>query len=150
MTGVPEFLVRYRPDRQIVSAPRLRVSYRRKYRREPMGDSGFARAVEVGVDKSNLDVRAVRDGDEKIVTASGQRMNATNWTEGIGRTAADVKAVVRRIRPEEREKLAEVDARIAALQQQIADLREQRIALVRDAWTRAHVVRLSEVEALVE
>lgn len=59
---------------------------------------------------------------------------------GIPATAAGVKKHLRRIRPQELE-------RIQALDEEIRMLSRKRAALIREAFTRGHVVTLAEVKA---
>lgn len=61
-------------------------------------------------------------------------------------TAAGVKEVVRRLRPQEAEAIAQQDQVIRGLESQLLAAREVRKALVRDAWTKAHTVTLKEIQ----
>lgn len=58
---------------------------------------------------------------------------------GIPATADGVRKFIRRIRPQELARLAEIDA-------QIAELERQRNSLVKEAWAKGHVVTLTEVK----
>lgn len=48
------------------------------------------------------------------------------------------------------EELARIDANIAVVKANLETLRERRREALASAWQRAHVVRLAEVEALVD
>lgn len=65
----------------------------------------------------------------------------------LKRSAAGVKEMLRRVRPEEAARLAEYDKQIAHLDEEIARLRRERRDFMRtQVWPKAHVVRLAEVE----
>lgn len=73
----------------------------------------------------------------------------THWNAHVPRSAAGVKAVVRRIRPEEAAAIAACDARIARLEEDLRKSREIRAEAVQVAWGKAHVVRLAEIESQI-
>jgi hypothetical protein len=60
--------------------------------------------------------------------------------------ASALKAVVRRLRPQEAVMLDELDAQIEELDAQLRALRNERAAYCGVAWSNAHVVRLNEIE----
>jgi hypothetical protein len=61
-------------------------------------------------------------------------------------SAAGIKKVCRRLRPQEAERIDSIDAEIAALESEIARARDRREEAVREAWAKANVVRLREFE----
>ena len=61
-------------------------------------------------------------------------------------TAAGIKKVCRRLRPQEAERIDSIDAEIAVLESRIAEARDRREKAVREAWAKANVVRLAEFE----
>jgi hypothetical protein len=63
-------------------------------------------------------------------------------------TAAGIKKVCRRLRPQEAERIDSIDAETAELEQRIAEARDRRQEAVHEAWRRANVVRLAEFEEL--
>lgn len=63
-------------------------------------------------------------------------------------TAAGLKSVLRKLRPQEAERLTTIDAEIEALKQAIGAKRRERKLVVREAWSKAHVVRLNEIEVV--
>lgn len=63
-------------------------------------------------------------------------------------TAAGIKKVCRRLRPQEAEGIDSIDTEIAELERRIAEAWDRRQEAVREAWSRANVVRLAEFEAL--
>jgi hypothetical protein len=63
-------------------------------------------------------------------------------------TAAGIKKVCRRLRPQEAERIDSIDAEIAALEGEVAEARDRREKAVREAWAKANVIRLAEFEEL--
>ena len=61
-------------------------------------------------------------------------------------TAAGIKKVCRQLRPREAERIDSIDAEIAVLEGRIAEARDRRETVVREAWRKANVVRLAEFE----
>ena len=62
------------------------------------------------------------------------------------KTAAGLKKVLRRVRPQEADLLAAADAEIAAAEDALRLARLRRIELVSLAWQKARVVRLNELD----
>lgn len=134
------YLVRGGSPARIVHATALFIQHAAKYRERGTVGGVFVHIEQVGVDRSRVEVRA-RDGVNAFGRGDGRNIGRT-----VAKTAAGIKSVVRRIRPQEAEQLAVIDAEIAQWQNVIATLRTTRKALVAEAWTKAHVVRLSELE----
>lgn len=63
--------------------------------------------------------------------------------ESVALTREDVKETIRRIRPQEAERLDEIN-------RQIAELKEAREALLREAWSKAHAVTVKEIADAAE
>lgn len=80
-------------------------------------------------------------GVDKTVLQSRSWPN-TNFTV---RSVADIKKWFRRLRPQEADELARADARIADLHEQLSRARAVRQAVLREAWTRGHVVTWKEL-----
>lgn len=88
-------------------------------------------------------------GSEKIRDWFGRGHGASTASAYVERSAAGVKARLRRARPQELTAIEAIDADIAATEQRLAELRLARKTAVRQAWQRGNVVRLSEVEAVL-
>lgn len=63
---------------------------------------------------------------------------------------ADVKKHLRRLREEEAEQIAEFDSDIESLIDELNELRKQRDELVRQAWSKAHVVTQKEIREIAD
>lgn len=140
----PEYLVRM--DRKLIQTGDVRVTRvekRRVTHRTVSGLGTIGHSEGTGQYETNL-LRVALAGDD--VRLADGRAASKNRQERIDRTAAGVKKAVRRIRPEEAAVIDEFDAQIAALEEQILALREMRKVAVSEAWSRAHVVRLKEIE----
>lgn len=131
----PPYLIRFAfgsGSRHLQQAETLRVTHPKVMEFKDKG--GYREAIDTGrVLTKELEIRG------------GAHHDVTR----LARTAAAVKSVVRRLRPEEAAVLDEIDTEIAAVTARLKELRSQRAAAVQAAWTKAHVVRLAEVEALI-
>lgn len=96
-----------------------------------------------------VSVRASEHVDPTFVVRD-QNGSKGEYRHEVGRNAADVKKHIRRLRPEEQALLDEHDARIAALLEQLKQERAARRETIAAAWTKAHVVRLGEVDERVK
>jgi len=74
--------------------------------------------------------------------------NKQSFSIHARRTAAGIKDVIRRVRPEEEAVINDIDEKIERLEAEIINLKVDRRAAVAEAWSKAHVVRLAEVEAV--
>lgn len=81
-------------------------------------------------------------------TARGLATVRSRDRAGAQASAAGIKKVCRRLRPREAERIEAIDAEIAELERRVAEARDRRQEAVREAWARAHVVRLAELEEL--
>jgi hypothetical protein len=116
--------------------------------KQNMRDLGFVTVENTGrVLKTRIRVEPKGERDE-IRTGYGT-FNSNGWPITINRTAAGVKEYVRKVRPEEELIIAEYDRKIERLEAELKEERAARNAWVAEAWSKAHVVRLSEVEETV-
>lgn len=142
----PRYVVKERHNRYVqadeVTAVREEVT--RAARRQPMSDLGFT--VIEGTGRYRTDVLRLLIKDCR--RAAGQKYGMLRPL--IHRSAAGVKGTLRRLRPEEAERLDALDARIEEAENALTLLRVERRDTVREAWAKAHVVRLAEVEATLD
>jgi hypothetical protein len=142
MMAQPEYLLRnrWRHPATVYQTGQLLVKHP-DITRQTHTVAGFPFHEATGkVDHQRLDIRGMRDertpGLDSIVFR-------------VRRVAADVQTVLRRLRPQEATELDAIDAEIVQLQTALAAAKERRKAALSKAWTRANVVRLHEVEALL-
>lgn len=79
-------------------------------------------------------------------TARGSKVSPRREQVEAAATAAGVKQVCRRLRPQEAEAIARADRRIAQLEGDLRRARDGREQDVKAAWAKAHVVRLAEMQ----
>lgn len=83
----------------------------------------------------------------RVGTGKFNRSKITIHVQGYGcttsATAEGIKKVIRRLRPQERERIETIDAEIHRLQR-------ERQTIVKEAWVKAHVVTVSEVKAIAD
>jgi hypothetical protein len=89
-------------------------------------------------------VEQIHDGYDKSQGSNG--LHASSVSVVCPKTAAGLKTCVRKLRAQEAKALADIDREINALKAQIAELREQRTVVVKEAWSKGHVVRVNELE----
>lgn len=130
---------------------------RRQYKTEKVRDLGWATEVRETekVDKRwlRLHFGGKRRGNETWPD-TGPAYYATGQEHGaesvyVETTAAGVKQRIRKVRPEEQ---AEIDGAMANLrraEEQVAAARAHLEETVKNAWGKAHVVRLNEVQAAI-
>lgn len=70
------------------------------------------------------------------------------YARRVPASAVGVKTVLRRIREQEAEKIEEVDVTIALAEAQLKMLRNARAKLLSEAWSKANVVRLNEINVM--
>lgn len=136
-----QFLVR-RDRSSLYQAGSLRVRLAPKYRPKRTHQSPIGPITEIEEAGSNSRRLQVTILDALETTGR----SAHPGSVVVDRTAAGVKAAVRRMRPEEAALVQKVDDEIESTKQRLADLRRERAELVRTAWSKAHVVRLQEVD----
>lgn len=134
---------------EYVQAPKVRVTWREKRRvkaTHTFGDVSFNEVDHAGWDRGGLMFQPCGLGtdDTRPIRASGVGLGG-GLRRYVESTAAGVKQAVRRIRPQEAERLAAIDAEIEAHEQAIGALRQERREVVTVAWTNGHVVRVAEV-----
>lgn len=128
------------PMGQVVTTEDLRVTPKERHRTKKIIGGMFREIEHAGWDRSGLTIRAVQMQRANGTEASGMEQRT------VDNTAAGVKTVLRRLRPQEAELLAEADAEIAVAVEQLRAARCRRMELVSLAWTKAHVVRLNELD----
>ncbi len=135
-------------DQKVTQAQTLRVFHAEK--RKVVGQIGgvFNEVKTYGYDHSRINIRGL-----DCINAFGRKESAR--TEQVPKTAAGIKTALRRLRPQEAERIAAVDAEIERLTAEIERLtaeleakRRERKALVGEAWTKANVVPLSHLTIL--
>jgi hypothetical protein len=131
--------------RDVVTAESLRVRLAEKRRQRDTGMKIDGMRVTIGEhagwDHKRLNIMP-------IDARNGIGRKQTSHMAIVERSAAGVKAALRRMRPDHANKLAAFDAGIEALEQQLVELRcKRREFLQQEAWPKAHVVRLADVEA---
>ena len=136
----PEFLLysRYRKPARVFQASELEVAYPeiRKVTYSNIGGFRFGHSTGTG-----------RYDRRRIYITSPQ---VRSYVFRVLRTGQAVKSVLRRLRAHEADQLDALDAQINALEAELASLRERRTAILHAAWQRGNVVRLNEVEALLD
>lgn len=93
-----------------------------------------------------FDRKRFRVSVTKGTTARGIEVSRGRELNDAEATAAGVKKVVRVLRDQESEKLDAIDHRIEDLERQVDEARAERVEIVREAWAKGNVVRLSELE----
>lgn len=105
-----------------------------------------------GTGKFLTDVVAVRTSEhvDPSFVVRDQNGNKGEYRHHVGRNAADIKKHIRRLRPEEQALLDAHDAHIAVIQEQLKQERAARRETLAAAWTKAHVVRLAELDERIK
>lgn len=128
-----------RNDVVLVDDLHARFLEKRKPKHTKIGDRTYVEQIHNGYDKSQV---VIRHG--KPQGSNGLHANSVSVV--CPKTAAGLKRCVRKLRAQEAKALADIDREINALKAQIAELREQRTEVVKEAWSKAHVVRLNELD----
>jgi len=150
---VTRFLVKagFRPRgrNSVVVADDLMVEHPVKFRRKGQRNSPLGLITE-------MESTGKRDpGRFKFVVREGtlgtgrEAPRSRSQTEAPA-TAAETKKVIRVLRPQEEEKIAVLDKLREDLRAKLAAAETERDELVREAFSRGNVVRLSELEAMAE
>lgn len=139
------YLVKVKRGMAPVQATEVRVRWkenRRQISTTVARGMGFVHTEHAGWDRTRVMIRPWGE------VTSGKGLSAKDrWLAGpVEWTAAGIKTVLRRMRPEEAATLAEIDGRIEHYQERIWQLRAEREQVVTEAWGKAHVVRLNELE----
>lgn len=122
------------------------VIYRKSGRQSTIGGIPINRQESTGRrDRKRLDI-VVRKG----TTARGIESSRSRDRAQAAATAAGVKQVIRQLRPQEAAMIDEADKEIAELEEQLAFARDNRAEIVRNAWGKAHVVRLADMRERAE
>lgn len=148
------FLVRDggRPrGRDVRDAAELVVRYGRKRRvkriREVAGLGSIREVEDVGIDRGVLDVTGINLTANPRYHEGGRQRAGHNQATA---TAAGLKRVVRKLRAQEAERLAELDAEIARLNDDLRDARLRRQELLQEAFTKGHVLTLAEAKEIAD
>lgn len=86
---------------------------------------------------------AVRKGR----TARGVESSRSRDRAEADATAAGIKRVCRRLRPQEATRIAAIDDEIATIETDLREAKDRRVKVVREAFAKGHVVRLAEMRA---
>ncbi len=135
------FLFRFHPlsgGTDVVQAAGVRVTHAERRRVKGTIGGIFTEVETCGFDHSKLNIRT-----QDTIGSYGRKDSMRQAV--VPKTAAGVKTRLRRLRPQEAEVIAAIDAKIERLQAELAESRTARRVAVREAWTKAHVVRLSDL-----
>lgn len=135
----PQFLLnfRWRKPARIFQTARLTAEYPevRNVRYHSLGGLRVGHSVGTGrIDRRKLDIKSP---------------DISSYVFRVPATAEGIKAVLRRIRPQEASLLDAIDAEVAKVQIELDALKQRRKEVVHTAWLRGNVVRLKEVEGLL-
>jgi len=133
----PEFLLNARVAARLFQTSTIRATHPeiRKVRYHSLAGMRIGHSVGTGrIDRKKIDISSP---------------DASSFVFRIAATAEAIKAVLRRIRPQEAEVLDAIDRDIADVQSRLNALKDRRQDALRTAWQRAHVVRLAEIEQLL-
>ncbi len=123
----------------VISTEDLQVSFARRYR--PKRDLGFATEVEpAGIDRKRLDLHA-----REALRGDGSKAYDSWARNCCEASAAALKRLLRRLRPQDTEEIRELDERLAAKWGELEELQSCRDEAVRRAFSKGHVVTLAEV-----
>lgn len=118
---------------KVEQVDKLRPRFVMLHRTEPAGKAGgiaFSHRVATGkIDKNYVE------------------LYVKSWGFKIALTAAGVKAQLRRLRQQEAEQLARIDADIDFHRQRLQALSQERKVTLREAFARGHVVQVGELRA---
>lgn len=132
----------FRKDGKLYQAADVTVTLAPKYRTKSVRQSpiGPIRQIE----QAGWDGKQLRVTPRGTLSATGRERSP--GASVVPRSAAGVKAVLRRLRPSEAVVLDALDAEVRAAEAHLVELRRQREAEVRAAWAKAHVVPLKDVD----
>ncbi len=99
---------------------------------------GFTVVKAVSFDHSKITLRP-----HDPINGLGRKTSSMRFT--VPKTAAGIKTVMRRLRPQEAARIAAVDVEIARLVEELASKRAERRTIVQEAWVKAHVVPLAHL-----
>lgn len=112
--------------------------------RKEVGRNGVFVTTEATGRYDRSKLRLMVLDEERCRNKYGNKTSVTRRV--VANTAAGVKSVLRRIRPEELERIEAKDTEIAEAKETLKRLQYERADIVQEAWTKAHVVRLNELE----
>ncbi|HVX32809.1 MAG TPA: hypothetical protein VHA80_06665 [Solirubrobacterales bacterium] len=120
------------------------VIFRQAGRQSTIGGIPIRRMASTGRrDRAVFEV-IVREG----TTARGFESARSRDQARAQASAAGIKKVCRRLRPQEAARIVAIDTEIAELEGRIEEARDRRQEAVREAWARGNVVLLAEFEEL--
>jgi hypothetical protein len=130
----------------VLTTDDLQVRFRHKVKPTGKQIGGlFTEVTDAGVDRKHLELypREGRTGD-------GRRAHSPWARNEADATGAGVKQVLRRLRPQEAEQLAAIDARLEEAKRALDEIRDERDEAVRGAFSKGHVVTVSELTQMAE
>jgi hypothetical protein len=130
----------------VLTADDLQVRFPRKHKPTGRRIGGlFTEVTDAGVDRKRLELypRDGRTGDGRPAHAAWARNEA-------GASGADLKRTIRRLRPQEAEQLAAIDARLEEAKRVLGEIRDERDEAVRKAFAKGHVVTVAELTEMAE
>lgn len=129
----PRYLVKDRDAKRTVAQTDAPIIYHPEIDKV-IGKIGPFRQVK-GTGKFHKDVLGIVAENSNHYTVACQQVPAT---------AEGVKKTLRSLREQEAARLDSIDAEIAALESQLKAKKEERRGLLKEAWSKAHVVTLKE------
>lgn len=141
--------LRSRGRNSVVVTSDLLVEHPILYRRAETRDSPIG-AINRLESTGKRDARRFRLVVREGTLGTGAKTSRSRCQVDTAATAAATKKVVRVLRHQEEEELAEIDKRRAELHQQLDDLENDRDELVRRAFSKGHVVRVAALEERAE
>jgi hypothetical protein len=148
VTETQTYILKPRRGQSPVTGQEVDVTYNE--RRRPVGKPtmGFQVVEHASWDHNNVRV-TVHNGKTELGTRRPARRaeggRSPDRYAFVPWTATGIKTVLRKMRPEEAERIAAVDEEIAVLEEQIRERRPARAEIVEEAFRRGHVVRLNEL-----
>jgi len=145
------YLVRtHRGPRGVVSVDELNVRYQMKtklmrVRQTPIGPVGMS--VPNGHHRDALVINL--RGDD-AVRSDGTRPGTIEQIAHLRADAASSKATVRKLRPQEAERIEQIDFAIAEAERALAELRRIRDERVREAFSKGNVVSVAKLREIAD
>jgi hypothetical protein len=129
----------------ISTVGRIAVRFGRNYKSRTRG--GLRELHSPKLTRSRIQVLA---GNDTARRGDGFEANRSWLRPEIAASAAAVKGLIRSMREDDLDRLAELDAELRDLMAREGALRDQMEEHVRSSWGRAHVVRLGDLVAQAE
>jgi hypothetical protein len=138
---------RPRGRNSVIVATELNVQHPIKYRRAEERDTPIGRIRRLE-STGKRDSRRFHFSVAKGTFGTGNSTSEHRCQTESSATAAGVKKVVRVLRPQEEEKLDALDRRRRELLDRLDEVESDRDELVREAFSKGHVVRISDLEEM--